>query len=175
MASEFKIDIVSNSLYFAGDINPISAHEFITKLRELEDGIKDKATKESSLYLYSEGGDVPSGLRMYEALKRFNGKITCYPGGFVASSGVTVMCGASKVISTPLTYFLIHQVSGYISGKFHHNTSTLDWHAKCQKNTEDIYFARTNGKVTPEMLKNEVFLTAEQAKELGFVDEIVSY
>jgi ATP-dependent Clp protease, protease subunit len=175
MITDYRIDLIGNSLYFTGHINQSSAHEFIVKLQELENSIQGREDKEVKLYLSSEGEDVPSGFRMYESLKFFKGKITCYPEGHVASSAVTVVCGGSKVIFSPLTTFLIHQLSGYLDGSYETTKSILGWYDVLQNNMADIYNKKTNGKVTAEMLKEEVYLTAQQALDLGLVDEILNY
>lgn len=39
----------------------------------------------------------------------------------------------------------------------------------------DIYSKKTNSKVAASMLKEETYLTAEQTRELGLVDEIINY
>lgn len=175
MITEYRIDLIGNSLYFTGHINQSSAHEFVIKLQQLENYIQGKEDKQVNLYLSSEGGEVGSGFRMYETLKFFEGKVTCYPEGFVASSAVTVMCGCNKIISTPLTTFLIHQITTWIDGKFYHNKATIAWQDILQTNIADIYDKKTNGKVTADMLKEETYLTAQQALELGLVDEIINY
>jgi ATP-dependent Clp protease protease subunit len=175
MTTEYKIDLIGNSLYFTGHINQSSAHEFTIKLQQLEDSIQGKEDKQVNLYLSSQGGDVASGFRMYESLKFFEGEVICYPEGFVASSAVTVMCAASKVISSPLTTFLIHQITTWVDGKFYDNKAVFNWHEAYQNIIADIYSKKTNGKVTASMLKEETYLTAEQARELGLVDEIINY
>ena len=175
MTTEYKIDLIGNSLYFTGHINPSSAHEFTIKLQQLEDFIQGKEDKQVNLYLSSEGGDIPSGFRMYETLKFFEGYVICYPEGHVASSAVTVMCGCSKIISSPLTTFLIHQLSGYLEGSYQTTKAILGWYNILQSNIVDIYDKRTKSKVTEDMLKEETYLTAKQALELGLVDEIINY
>ena len=175
MTTEYKIDLIDKSLYFTGHINLSSAHDFIIKLHELEDFIQGKEDKQINLYLSSQGGDVASGLRMYESLKFFKGEVICYAEGHVASSAVTVMCGASKVISRPLTTFLIHQITTWLDGKFYDNKAVFTWHEAYQNIIADIYSKKTNDKVTASMLKEETYLTAEQARELGLVNEIINY
>jgi len=175
MTTEYRIDLKGNSLYFSGNINESSAHDFVIKLKELEYSIQDKQSKECNLYLSSPGGSVVSGIRMYEALKLFKGKITCYTEGFVASMGIIVMCGATCVKCSPLTTFLIHQTTSWFDGKFHDNKAFLNWVETCLNYMVDIYNKKTKGKVTAEMLKDEVYLTAQQALDLGLVDEILNY
>lgn len=139
MTTEYKIDLIGNSIYFTGHINPSSAHEFTTKLHELETLIQGREDKQVNLYLSSEGGNVSSGFRMYEELKFFKGEVICYPSGHVASSAVTLMCAASKVISSPLTTFLIHQLSGYLEGSYETTKAIIGWYDILQSNIVDIY------------------------------------
>lgn len=111
---------------------------------------------------------------MYEVLKLFKGNITCYTQGLVGSSSTFLTCACNKVISTPMTTFLIHQLSSDFNGSYSNNKAIVGWHDKLTDFMLDIYNKKTS-KITLELLKEETYLTAAQALELGLVDEVVNY
>jgi ATP-dependent Clp protease, protease subunit len=175
MTNEYKINTIGNSIYFSGEIDQCSSHEFVLSLHHLGYDVQSKIDKSINLYLNSDGGRTSAGFRMYEALKLFPGEVTCYCEGFVASAATVVMCGANKILTTPYTTFLIHQLSAEFDDKHSANKATVGWHDTLMQYVLDVYSKKTGEKFTESMLKEEVYLTAQQAKDLGFVEEILLY
>jgi len=112
---------------------------------------------------------------MYETLKLFPYRVNCYYEGHIASAATIAMCGASKIITTPYTTFLLHELSADFGSKHTVNKSIIGWHDTLMGYVADIYSKKTNGKITQDSLKEEIFLTSEQAKDIALVDQIITY
>ena len=137
------------------------------------------------LNLSSLGGDIDHALAMHDAIID-HGNVMARLSGFVASAA-TVIASAAKTISMNSTsFFLIHKVSGWIDECGLKNEDELkELIEKFAKEAEEnkkidlviaqIYANRTGKKVQDiiDLMKKDTWLTAKEAKEWGFVDEII--
>lgn len=124
----------------------------------------------------SGGGSVMAGQEIYSMLHGRNDVEICIQS--LAGSAASVIAMANKSKMSPVATIMIHNVS--MSG------ATGDYH-DMQKNAEilktlnsalaEAYTAKT-GKTKDEILRmmdRETWITANQALEMGFIDEIETF
>ncbi|MFK5856585.1 MAG: Clp protease ClpP [Bacteroidota bacterium] len=140
---------------------------------------KDVTAKISSL-----GGDLNHAVDIHDQFAE-HGKVTVEYTGFNASSGTIVSLGAFRIKISRNSYYLIHKVSSWIDEYGYKNEDDLeklisdlskekDENKKITLNVAKMYIDRT-GKTIKEiidLMKKETWLTADEALEWGFVDEI---
>lgn len=121
----------------------------------------------------SPGGLVTAGSSIATLLKDYPGTVTAKIIGQAASAATVVALSADKILMAPTATFMIHRVS--VSG----NSGDLDKYSDVlsmqDKNFANLYASKT-GKTADEMLKlmtDETYMSAQQAKDIGFVDEIM--
>lgn len=133
-----------------------------------------KANGESvDIYINSGGGDIFSATEIYSAIQNYQGNAKIHVTGLAASAASVIMCAAECDIS-PTSMIMIHNVSTVAGGNyrdFSHESETL---RKADKAMCQAYINKT-GKSEKEllaMMDKETWLTAKEAVELGFCDEM---
>lgn len=135
-----------------------------------------KSASEIIVHLISPGGLVTEGEAIYNALKNTKKKITTQIEGTCASIATLIAAAGDKVIMNKNARFMIHnpQIDG-LSGdanKLRHVATQLDQIKTLLINVYDQKTSLGKEKLW-ELYDNETWLTAEQAEQMGFVDESV--
>lgn len=158
---------------------PISAGYVRSELAKCKD-------KHCDLYLSSLGGDVATALQIRQMLLE-HGDVTAHLHGFVASAATIIATGCKEIKMGEFALFMIHKCSAWqdewgqmnaddISAAITRLTSAKQMLDSTDHVIGSIYAQRTGASVSEiaEMMKAETWLSAEEAKEQGFVDEIIS-
>lgn len=139
---------------------------------------ENKDAKELVVHIISPGGDVFEGEAIYNALKNSGKKIITQIEGTCASIATLIAGAGEKVVMNKTARFMIHnpQVTGLQgpadSRQLRHVATQLDkikglligvWDKKTSIGQAKLW----------ELYDNETWLTAEEAQQLGFVDESV--
>ena len=142
-------------------------------IQALEEAPIDEAI---TLEISSPGGDVIAANEIYYAVATHpNRDITADIVGWAASAASYIALAATKVRILPSAVFMIHNTSGQARGDYH----AMDQESKVLKNFNkaiaNVYRLKT-GLGESEILSlmdKESWLTAQDAKDKGFVDEII--
>jgi ATP-dependent Clp protease protease subunit len=134
------------------------------------------------ILMSSMGGDVLSGLLVYNYLKGLPIEVTTFNVGNVDSSAAIVFCAGSRRYAVPEARFLIHEISLTITASGPANLSidlpSLEAQVamlKGQEMTMARILAATVGKPQSEAeskIHAQGVLSAEQAKQWGLIHEI---
>lgn len=129
------------------------------------------------LRVNSPGGSVFDAVAIYQALSGQRDRLTSRVEGLAASMASVVTLAASKVQMHRGAMLMIHNPSATTqgdSGDLRKMADLLDAIAADLANT---YAARSQGNADQflELMAKETWLTAEEAKHLGFVDEIIDF
>ncbi len=134
----------------------------------------------------SLGGSLDDGLDIRQQFID-HGDVTAYLHGFVASAATVIAMGAKKIVMGKYALFLVHQCSNAVFEYGQMNATDLQALIdRLQKNKEDnekidtvlaaMYASRCKNHTQEELLdllKESKWLTAQEALEWGFVDEIL--
>ena len=134
--------------------------------------------KDISMYINSPGGVVTSGLCIYDTMQYIRPQVSTLCVGQAASMGSLLLSGGApgKRFALPNARVMIHQPSGGFQGQ----ATDIEIHAKEILELKDrlnkLYVKHTGKKlpVIKESMERDNFMTAEQAKSFGIVDNIVS-
>ena len=130
-----------------------------------------------NLYINSPGGVVTSGLAMYDTMRYIRSPVHTLCMGTARSMGsFLLMAGtAGERAALPNASILVHQPSGGFQGQ----ASDIMIHAtetqKLKDRLYDIYVKHTGQtkKAVEKALDRDNFMSPEEAKEWGHIDEIV--
>lgn len=130
------------------------------------------------LEVNSNGGLVTVGSDIYTMLKQYPGNVTAEVTGMAASAASVAIMAADTVVISPTAQMMIHKaLLGYVSG----NSDDLDKASNALKASDqgivNAYVAKT-GKSEDEimeLMRNETYMSAQKAVELGFADEIMTF
>jgi ATP-dependent Clp protease protease subunit len=133
--------------------------------------------KEISMYINSPGGAVTAGLAMYDTMQYIRPQVTTLCIGQAASAASLLLCAGEKGqrYALPNSRVLLHQPSGGISGQAADIARHAQEIVKIKRRLNEIY-ARHTGQgvdVIEKALDRDYFLTAEEAKSFGLVDQVL--
>ena len=134
--------------------------------------------KDISFYINSPGGIVTAGLAIYDTMQYIKPAVSTICIGQAASMGaVLLMAGAKgKRYSLPHARILVHQVMGGFEGQ----ASDIDIHAReilRVKEELNRIISKHTGQPIERITADsdrDFFMTGDQAREYGLVDEIMS-
>lgn len=127
------------------------------------------------VHIISEGGDVFEGYAIYNALKNTGKTINVYIEGLCASIATLIAGAGDKIIMNEKSQFMIHNpLVRDTSGDANDLRNVADQLDKIKTQLIDVYEKRTGLPQAQlwEMYDNETWLLPDQAKSMGFVDEV---
>lgn len=128
------------------------------------------------VHIVSGGGDVFEGYGIYNILKNTGKKITVHIEGLCASIATLIAGAGSKIIMNRTAEFMIHNPKiSNLSGDARIIRSVAEQLDKIKTLLIDVYERRTglSKEKLWELYDNETWLTAAEARKMGFVDEDV--
>lgn len=183
---DFEDVIERNSCWqrhlYLGDIEPDigdSIENFIRFWNQLDNdlGLKENERRPIKIFINSNGGDLDATFQMADAIKLSETPVWTINTGTAYSGGLLVFVAGDKRIAYPHSTFLYHEgATGMMgdAGKFH---NYADFYKKQMKMIED--FVLNNTAITKEQyqehIKDDWWLTAEEAIEVGICDEITDH
>lgn len=142
---------------------------------KVTEAIKAGAT-ELKLYLNTPGGDMSEANEIVNQLKRFPGKKTCTLGALCASAGTIISSAFETVEASSNTQFMVHEpvLRAYLSAPADIETIRA-LYMNFRQTAIDAYKAKTKLTETEitAMMGATTWMSAEQAKEKGFVNVII--
>lgn len=132
--------------------------------------------------IHSPGGSVTEGLGIRNLLRAYPGELTTVGVGFVASIASVILLAGKRVKMADNAYLMIHRPYGGVMGNADEMRQTADVLSSMDENILDIYMEaianRGNTATTREevfeMMKKETWMTAREALDLGFIDEVIT-
>jgi ATP-dependent Clp protease protease subunit len=161
-------------IFLSGPVHDGMSTLVVAQLLFLE---ADNPKKEISMYINSPGGVVTSGLSIYDTMQYIRQAVQTLVVGQAASMGSLLLTAGQKDMrfSLPNSRVMVHQPSGGFQGQ----ASDIALHAKEVLELKDrlnqIYVKHTGQDLNTveEALDRDNFMTAQQAKDWGLIDDIV--
>jgi len=134
-------------------------------------------TRDIQMYINSPGGSVYSGLGVYDTMQYITPDVSTICIGMAASMAAVLLCAGAHGKRTALKHarVMMHQPSGAIGGQASDIDITVNEIRKVKKNLYDVISFHT-GKSLKQVEKDcdrDYWLTSEEAKEYGLVDEVL--
>ncbi len=135
--------------------------------------------KDIMLYINSPGGVVESGLAIYDTMQYIKAPVSTICVGLAASIAAVILAGGSrgKRFALPHSRIMIHQPS--ISG-LQGPASDIEIYAKEILKSRELLsklLADRTGQPYERVIRDserDFFMSAEEAKEYGFIDGVMS-
>jgi ATP-dependent Clp protease protease subunit len=133
--------------------------------------------RDIQIYLNTPGGSVYAGLGIYDTMQYINPDVATICTGMAASMGAVLLCAGAPGKRTALKHsrVLIHQPMGGAQGQ----ASDIEITAReIQKLKKELYeiIANHSGQNYKKIWKDsdrDYWMTAEEAKEYGMIDEVL--
>lgn len=161
-------------IFISGAIHDEMATVIVAQLLYLE---AENPKKEISMYINSPGGVVTSGLSIYDTMQFIKPPVSTVCIGQAASMGSLLLSAGEKGMrySLPNSRVMVHQPSGGFQGQATDILIHAQETQKLKDRLNNIYVTHTGQKLktVEEALERDNFMSAEEAKDWGLVDEIV--
>jgi ATP-dependent Clp protease, protease subunit len=162
-------------VFVTGPIEDMVASLITAQLLFLE---AENPKKEISMYINSPGGVVTSGMAIYDTMQFIRPAVATLCIGQAASMASLLLAAGEKGMryALPNARILLHQPSGGFQGQ----ASDIERHAediiKMKRRLNEVYVRHT-GKdydTIEKTLDRDYFLSAEDARAFGIVDEVIT-
>ena len=162
-------------VFVTGPIEDMVASLITAQLLFLE---AENPKKEISMYINSPGGVVTSGMAIYDTMQFIRPAVATLCIGQAASMGSLLLAAGEKGMrySLPNSRIMLHQPSGGFQGQ----ASDIERHAediiKMKRRLNDVYVKHTGKdyETIERTLDRDYFMSADDARAFGIVDEVIS-
>ena len=147
----------------------------IAQLLHLE---AENPSKDISMYINSPGGVVTAGLSIYDTMQYIKPKVSTLCVGQAASMGSLLLTAGAKDMrfSLPNSSIMVHQPSGGYQGQATDIMIHAEFTQKLKRRLNEIYVTHTGQDydTIEAALERDNFMSPEDAKDWGLIDEIVA-
>lgn len=168
--------LLKDRIILLGDeVNNMTANAIVAQLLFLE---AEDPEKDIYLYINSPGGSVTAGLAIYDTMNYIKPDVSTVCLGMAASMGAFLLAAGAKGkrFALPNSEIMIHQPMGGASGQATDIAIHAEHILRIKDNLNRILAERTGQPL--EKIKADTerdnFMTAEEAKAYGLVDEVMS-
>ena len=166
--------LLDRIVFISGEVNDEMANAVCAQLLFLQ---SQDAKKEISVYVNSPGGSVTAGLAIYDTMQFVKCPIATYCIGQAASMGAILLTAGAKGrrFSLPNARIMIHQPWGGAEGKASDIEITAKEILRLKEKLNEI-LAKHSGRKMSDVVKatdRDHFMSAEEAKEWGLIDEVL--
>ncbi len=162
-------------VFIVGPVEDHMANLVVAQLLFLE---SENPDKDIHIYINSPGGNVSSGLAIYDTMQFVKSDISTICIGQAASMGALLLAGGAheKRFALPHSRVMVHQPSAGFQGQATdiniHAQEVLELKARL-----NAIMAKHTGKDAKQIeadLERDNFMSAEQAVEYGMIDTVLS-
>ena len=161
-------------IFLADEVNDQTASLVVAQLLFLE---SEDPNKDIQLYINSPGCSVTAGMAIYDTMNYIKCDVSTICIGMAASMGAFLLSSGAKGkrLALPNAEVMIHQPSGGAKGQATEIQIVAENILKTKKKLNEILAANTGQTVEKiaEDTERDNFMSAEEAKAYGLIDEIV--
>ena len=168
--------LLKDRIIFLGEeVTDVSASVIVAQLLFLE---AEDPDKDIHLYINSPGGSVSAGLAIYDTMQYIKCDIETICIGMAASMVSFLLSGGTKGkrLALPNAEIMIHQPSGGAQGQATEIQIAAEHILKTRQKLNEILAANTGQPLDVIKVDTERdnFMTAQEAKEYGLIDEVIT-
>jgi ATP-dependent Clp protease, protease subunit len=169
--------LLNERIIFLGTpIDDQIANLTVAQLLHLESEDPDK---DISIYINSPGGQVYSGLAIYDTIQFIKPDVQTICVGIAMSMGAVILAGGAKGkrMALPNAKILIHQVTSGFQGQ----ATDIEIQARetiaLKRRLEEILSLHTgkDAETVSKDMERDYYMTSEEAKEYGIIDNVIAH
>jgi ATP-dependent Clp protease protease subunit len=167
--------LVDRIVFLGTPVDDMVANVIIAQLLFLQ---MTDPKKDVHLYINSPGGSVSAGLAIYDTMQFLTCDVNTYCIGQAASMGAVLLAGGTKGkrFALPNSNIMIHQVLGGAEGQASDVEIRVRYMLRLKKRLNEILSKHTGQAydIVEKACDRDNFMTAEEAKAFGLVDDVVA-
>ncbi len=167
--------LLKDRIIFLGE--PVSDHVANIIIAQFLFLDADQKNKDIKFYINTPGGSVTAGMAIYDTMQYVKSDVSTICVGMAASMGATLLAAGAKGkrFALPNSEVMIHQVMGGTEGQAADIKIRAEHILKVKKRLNKILAKHTSQKESKieEDTDRDNFMTAEEAKKYGIIDNII--
>jgi ATP-dependent Clp protease protease subunit len=171
----YSLLLKSRIVFLGTPINDQVANLIVAQLLYLEN---EDPERDIQFYINSPGGQITSGMAIYDTMQLINAPVTTTAVGMAASMATILLTGGTKGrrFALPNATIHLHQPLGGVQGQ----AADIEIEAKEILRMRDLLndiLKRHTGLDDQEIREytdRNFYMTAQQAKELGIIDDVLA-
>ena len=161
-------------IFLGGPIDDAVASTVIAQLLFLD---SEESKKDIQMYINSSGGEVYSGMAIYDTIQYVKSPVSTICIGLAASMAAFLLAGGErgKRFSLPNSRILIHQPAGGTKGQASDIKIQAEEILKIREEMNKI-LAKNTGKALSVIEKDtdrDFYMRAEEARKYGIIDRVI--
>ena len=168
---------VERILFLGSEVNDGIANSLVAQMLYLD---SEDSSKPIYLYINSPGGSVTAGLAIYDTIQYVKSDVVTICVGLAASMGAFLLAAGTKGkrVALPHSRIMIHQPLG---GTSRRQASDIEIEAReilRMKEMLNRSLSDMSGQSFEKIERDtdrDYFLSAEEAKEYGLIDRVISH
>jgi len=161
-------------VFLVGPVNEVTANLIVAQLLFLD---REDPDKDISFYINSPGGQITSGMAIYDTMQLIHAPVSTIAVGMAASMGTILLTAGAKGkrFALPHATIHLHQPLGGVQGQ----AADIEIEAREILRMRDLLnsILREQTKMSDEQIARytdrNMYLTAEQAVEVGLIDAVL--
>ncbi len=166
--------LVDRIVFLGTDVNDMVSNVIIAQLLFLQ---MQDPKKDIHFYINSPGGSVTAGLAIYDTMQWLSCDVNTYCIGQAASMGAVLLCAGTKGkrYALPNANIMIHQILGGAEGQATDVEIRVKYMLRLKQRLNSIIAHHTGQEyaVVEKACDRDNFMTAEEGRDFGLVDEVV--
>jgi len=171
----FSLLLKERIIFLGSPIDDHIANLIVAQLLYLE---REDPDKDISMYIHSPGGYVSSGLAIYDTMQLVRCDISTICVGMTASLAAIILCAGAKGkrYALPHAKVMMHQPTGGLGGQASDIKIQAEEIIKTKTMLNEIIAKHSGQSVeyVQQETERDRYLSAEEAKEWGLIDEVLS-
>lgn len=162
-------------LFITGEINDRLANFIVPAMLYLAN---ESSRKPIKLYINSPGGSITAGMAIYDTMRTISCPVHTVGMGMCASMASFLLSMGDKRSVLENTEVMIHQPLTGVQGQQTDIQIVAKHIERLREKLERKYAEKSNGKITYEQIheacERDNYLEAQQALDMGLIDEIIN-
>jgi ATP-dependent Clp endopeptidase proteolytic subunit ClpP len=175
------VDFYDSVIYFNDDIGERTIVDLMIRFRSLlkyrdSEDYTGNIEKPINLVLNSPGGEIHEMMGLIDYIDSLKQPVNIIIRGKAFSAAAVVLASTTgqRMMSVNST-IMFHQPRSMMEGKLTDVVATIDYVNKIEQSVYNILAARSNKEASwwKDNMRSDLYLSAEEAKELGVIDIII--
>ncbi len=162
-------------IFLPGEINDGRANALVMQLLYLQ---SENRRKDIHFYINSPGGSVTATMAIYDTMQILSCPVSTYCVGLAASGAAVLLAGGTKGkrFALPHAKVMIHQPYGQVGGQVSDIEIQAEEIIKTRAELDNVLARHTEQPIEriSKDTDRDYYMTAEEAKEYGVVDDILT-
>ena len=164
--------LTNRIIFLEGEINDKTSSIIISELLYLD----SMSNEDIYLYINSPGGNVTSGLAIYDTMNYIKSNVITIGIGLCASMAALILSSGDKRYALSNTEIMIHEPLGGTEGQATEMKIATDRILKTREKLNKILSKNTKKSLSKikKDTSRDYFMTSREAKKYGLIDNIIT-